>query len=201
MHNVFISYHHQNDQYYKDALLLMNKKVPVFIDGSVDTGDISDDLMDETIRVKIRDEYLRQSSVTIVLIGTETKRRKHVDWEIISSMIDSKVNRKSGIIVISLPSTNCPYYNVSHDKEKETVYPENKEWVSITERQEYERRYPYLPDRIIDNLLKPEAKISVTNWNRIENNTMVLSFLIESAYNDRLACIYDTSRPMRRHNS
>ncbi|RUX44049.1 hypothetical protein EOA33_27725, partial [Mesorhizobium sp. M4A.F.Ca.ET.050.02.1.1] len=32
----------------------------------------------------------------------------------------------------------------------------------INDRAEYERRYPYLPGRIIDNLLAPKAKVSVT---------------------------------------
>lgn len=39
-HKVFISYHHTNDQYYKDALLEINIKHDIFIDASVDTGDM-----------------------------------------------------------------------------------------------------------------------------------------------------------------
>ncbi len=95
MHKVFISYHHENNQDYKDCLVSMGKRHRIFIDRSVDTGDISDDLSDEEIREKIRDEYLRDSTVTIVLVGKKTKRRKHVDWEIYSSMFDGKVNKKS----------------------------------------------------------------------------------------------------------
>ena len=114
MHRVFISYHHDNDQWYKEELVRFGKENDIFEDWSVDTGDISDDLTDEQIRVKIRDEYLKESSVTIVLVGTETKRRKHVDWEIYSSMFDGKINKKSGIIVINLPSVNCNYYTASH---------------------------------------------------------------------------------------
>jgi len=59
MHTVFISYHHVYDQFYKEELIRVNKLYPIFIDGSVDTGDISDDLDDETIREIIRDDYLR----------------------------------------------------------------------------------------------------------------------------------------------
>ena len=73
----------------------------LFIDTSVDTGGISDSLSDESIREKIRDEYLRDSTVTIVLVGTETKRRKHIDWEIYSSMYDGAVNKKSGVLVLN----------------------------------------------------------------------------------------------------
>ena len=79
---VFISYHHSNDQIYKDSLIKFNDENKIFIDMSVDTGDIDDQLTDETIRQKIRDEYLKNSTVTILLVGTETKYRKHIDWEI-----------------------------------------------------------------------------------------------------------------------
>ena len=85
-HKVFISYHHTNDQWAKEALLKCNEENDIFINGSVDTGDISDDLSDEKIRKKIRDEYLRDTTVTILLVGTETKNRKHIDWELYSSM-------------------------------------------------------------------------------------------------------------------
>lgn len=199
MHRVFISYHHDNDQWYKNELVRFGKEYGIFEDWSVDTGDISDDLTDEQIRVKIRDEYLRESSVTIVLVGTETKHRKHVDWEIYSSMFDGKVNKKSGIIVINLPSVNCEYYTASHAGEKEIVFPENKEWCSISEREEFERRYPYMPDRIIDNLIKRGTYISVISWDKL--TARKLQYMIDSAYNDRASCDYDLSRPMRRRNS
>lgn len=98
-HKVFISYHHLNDQAYKESLLEWNKNnnYDIFIDASVDTGDIDDNLSDASIREKIRDEYLSDSTVTILLVGTETKNRKHVDWEIYSSMYDGQVNKKSGV--------------------------------------------------------------------------------------------------------
>ena len=159
MHKVFISYHHANDQYYKECLVNMGECFRIFIDRSVDTGDISDDLTDRAIREKIRDEYLRDWTVTMVLVGLETKRRKHVDWEIYSSMIDGKINKKSGILVVNLPSTACTNYTAPRDHEKQAVYPECTSWVSIDSRTECECRYPYIPNRIIDNLLKTEAKV------------------------------------------
>ncbi len=39
----------------------VNRDYPMFIDGSVDTGDISDNLNDQTIRRIIRDSYLKNS--------------------------------------------------------------------------------------------------------------------------------------------
>ena len=44
MHKVFISYHHANDQWAKDALIEANNRYGLFIDYSVDTGDIDDSL-------------------------------------------------------------------------------------------------------------------------------------------------------------
>lgn len=87
MHKVFVSYHHKRDQQYKEALVEFGERHSVFVDRSVDTGDIPDEWTDQQIRRKIRDQYLRDSTVTVVLVGAETERRKHVDWEIHSSML------------------------------------------------------------------------------------------------------------------
>ncbi len=204
MHKVFISYHHQNDQRYKEYLVNFGWRHSIFIDESIDTGGISDDLSDERIREKIRDEYLRDSTVTIVLVGTETKRRKHVDWEIYSSMYDGHVNKKSGVLVLTLPTVlDSNSFTAAHEGEKGVVYPDvgTSVWTSVNTRLEYERRYPSLPDRLIDNLLKPEAKISVAPWNRIENDARKLQFLVDAAFENRIRCEYDLSRPMRRANS
>jgi hypothetical protein len=151
MRKVFISYHHRNDQACKEQLLEFNRTHRLFIDASVDTGDIDDYLSNEAIRQKIRDEYLANSTVTMLLVGTETKYRKHVDWELYSSMFDGRVNKKSGILVINLPSTGCEFFTAAHPNEKEVIHPDCQSWTTITTRAEYERRYPHMPDRIIDN--------------------------------------------------
>ena len=162
------------------------------------SGDISDELSDEQIRRKIRDEYLRDSTVTILLVGTETKNRKHIDWELYSSMIDGVVNKKSGILVIQLPSTNPRHLYVTHGDLEKAIYP-NTTWQTIATRAEFEQRHPFLPERIIDNLLKPEAKISVTSWGGLDAEKIRL--LIDLTFNDKGKCEYDLSRPMRRYNS
>ena len=77
-HKVFISYFHCDDQTYKEQLVSRYDGL-LFIDGSVDTGDIDDSLLDEDIRVKIRDGYLKKTTITIVLLGRNTHRRKHID--------------------------------------------------------------------------------------------------------------------------
>ena len=198
MHKVFISYHHANDQSFKESLVAIASENQIFIDASVDTGDISDDLTDQSIREKIRDEYLRDSTVTIVLAGSETRLRKHVDWEIYSSMYDGPINKKSGILVINLPITSSDYFTAPHGQTERELYLETS-WVSVNTRAEYKRRYPYMPDRIIDNLLAEEAKISIVPWNRL--NAANLRILVDLAFNDRASCKYDLSRRMRRIDS
>ena len=201
MHKVFITYHHKNDQLAKEQLLDLNNRHRIFIDKSVHAGDISDDLDDQAIRRIIRDDYLRDSTVTILLVGTKTKGRKHVDWEVYSSMFDGTVNTKSGILVINLPSTGCTLGFASHgSREKQRVYPEVSDWVSVDTRAEYERRYPYMPDRIVDNLLAGDARVSVVPWAKALNPDH-LAFLVEATFADREQCKYDLSRGLRRHNS
>ena len=136
-----------------------------------------------------------------MLVGLETKGRKHVDWETYSSMFDGTVNKKSGIFVILLPSDHYSYHTATHVNEKQIIYPECTSWMSIDSRAVYEERYPFMPDRIIDNLLCNDAKISVVPWHKIGNDREKLRFLIDATFNDRASCKYDLSRPLRRQNS
>ncbi|MBW7942020.1 MAG: TIR domain-containing protein [Candidatus Kuenenia stuttgartiensis] len=103
-HKVFISYHHANDQWDRDRFEnLFSNYYSVFISKSVQIGEISAFLKTDTIRQKIRDEYLRDSTVTVVLIGKETWKRKNVDWEIGASLRHTILNSRSGLLGIFLP--------------------------------------------------------------------------------------------------
>ena len=198
MHRVFISYHHKNDQAYKEYLINWAEENNIFVDWSVDTGDISDDLSDEQIREKIRDEYLRDSRVTILLVGTETKYRKHVDWELYSSMHNTQLNKKSGIIVILLPSAKSEFFTVGDDNEKSAIYPNVTDWTTINTYAEFERRYPYMPERILDNLVNPNCNIAVINWKDLTVDGLKL--MIDNAYHNADTNSYDMHREMRRRN-
>lgn len=201
-HRVFISYHHANDQYYKNKLEQMNRDHGIFVNLSVALGDIDDDEDPQTIRKIIRDDYLKDTTVLILLVGTETKNRKHVDWEVYSSMRDGAVNKKSGILVVNLPSTGTTWIRSTHGREeKEEAHPDVVEWVSIDSRETYEERYPYMPARIIDNFMSKKSYISVVNWSQIDDNPDLLRKLIDMTYNDREKAEYVFTTPMRMRNS
>jgi hypothetical protein len=197
-HRVFVSYHHKNDQAYKEYLINWAEENNIFVDWSVDTGDISDDLSDEQIREKIRDEYLRDCRVTILLVGTETKYRKHVDWELYSSMYNTQLNKKSGIIVILLPSAKSEFFTVGDDNEKSAIYPTVTDWTTINTYAEFEHRYPYMPERILDNLVNPNCNIAVINWKDLTVDGLKL--MIDNAYHNADTNSYDMHREMRRRN-
>ena len=103
-HKVFVSYHHANDEWYRNRFEeLFSNQHDILVSKSVQIGDIDPNIKTDTIRQKIRDEYLRDSTVTVVLIGSETWKRKHVDWEIGASIRQTQYNSRSGLIGILLP--------------------------------------------------------------------------------------------------
>ena len=100
-HRVFISFHHE-DQYYKDLFVrMMGYNI---VDESVEDGDIPPNIAVDTIRRNIRDGFIRDATVTVVLIGPCTWQRKHVDWEIGSSLRATKLNSRCGLLGILLPN-------------------------------------------------------------------------------------------------
>ncbi|HRJ12896.1 MAG TPA: TIR domain-containing protein [Alphaproteobacteria bacterium] len=82
---VFISYHHANEQAYCDWLRTnLSSELEIFTDRSLTEAIRSDDA--EYVNRRIREDYILGSSVTIVLCGSETYKRKYVDWEIYSTL-------------------------------------------------------------------------------------------------------------------
>lgn len=101
-HKVFVSYHHYNDQRQANHLRYYYGINNTLIDRSLPEGLDSED--DDYILSVIRTKHLRDSTVTIVLIGSETYKRKWVDWEIYSSLRPYKDRKRNGLLGIYLPS-------------------------------------------------------------------------------------------------
>ena len=134
-HKVFVSFH-EADSWYKDIFAkLMGDDI---VDRSVSDADIDTDLKVETIRTKIRDEFIADESVTVVLIGQCTWQRKYVVWEIGSSLRDTKLNSRCGLLGILLP-TNFDYGKT-----------------------EYQRCL--IPPRLSDNASSSDPFAAIYNW-------------------------------------
>jgi len=98
----FISYYHYDDQQYKEVFKNLFKDL--IIHKSVEDGDIDSDNQDGYIKHLIQNDYLADVTVLIVLIGPNTRHRKHVDWEI-SGALNLKVgDRYAGLLGLKLPS-------------------------------------------------------------------------------------------------
>lgn len=207
-HKVFISYYHKDDQQYKKHLLSMKERnsqtwqvQSIFDDCSVRENEIDDTgLTSEQIRCIIRDEYIKDATVLILLCGQNTRKRKHVDWEIHAAMYDSEKNPQMGILVVNLPSISQSM--ISNSDREETIMGENINWTPLNKDiNSLKNKYAYLPERIIENLAKDDVRISIVNWDVIANDTNKFKELIDNAYNRRKSNKYDHSRPLRRQNS
>jgi hypothetical protein len=103
--SVFVSYHHKGDQWYYNRFSdLFSENYDMFRDTSVDREIDSDD--PEYQSRTIRQDYITGSSITVVLCGAETWKRKHVDWE-----IHATLERCHALLGIALPSAPRTYDN------------------------------------------------------------------------------------------
>lgn len=102
----FVSYHVDDID---EAIDFLDTFGSEFIPRSVGVTE-EDDFVDsddtDYIKRRIREKYLTDSTVTIVLLGSCTWSRKFVDWEISSSLRNDTNNRRSGLLVLPLPSRN-----------------------------------------------------------------------------------------------
>lgn len=163
-HKVFISYHHANDEVYKREFIRVFQNY--FIDKSVHVGEYDEDLSTDYIKRLIREEKITDSSIIVVLIGSETYKRKHVDWEIYAGL-SCQAGGCSGLIGIILPT----YYNSINN--------------CHLSRNEY--LYDTIPPRLSDNIKTGYANIY--KWENLEDrdiygNSVLLSWL-ENAYSNK----------------
>jgi hypothetical protein len=98
----FISYYHKDEgEKRKEFENLTNDLI---INKSVEQGDIDSDNSDDYIKQLIQKEYLKDTTVLVVLVGNKTKCRKHVDWEI-SGALNFKVgNTYAGLLGLIVPT-------------------------------------------------------------------------------------------------
>jgi len=110
-HKIFLSYHHEADQEYADALVGHYKQQKTIIDKSM--YDDFSHLKNETILKKIRYEHLKDSTVTVVLVGAHTWGRKWVDWEIHSSLRSYGDRTRNGLAGVYLPGHSRRHFRLT----------------------------------------------------------------------------------------
>lgn len=104
-HKCFVSYHAADTE---EAADFVESFESVFIPRAIGVeegdGSIIHSESVDYIRDVIREDYLRDSTVTIVLVGRCTWARKFIDWEIYASLRDTKYSKKNGLLGLLLPS-------------------------------------------------------------------------------------------------
>ena len=168
-HKVFVSFHNA-DQVHKD--LFVRFMGDDMVDQSVEDGDIDDDnLATETIRQYIRDRFIADATVTVVLIGPCTWQRKHVDWEIGSSLRDTRNNSRCGLLGILLPN---------HANYQRTTYNPR-----------------LIPPRLADNCTGTDHYARIYDWS---NDRDSIRSWIHRAFQRRNGPPPDNSRTQYRYN-
>ena len=95
---IFVSYHHGSDQAYYDTFSQsFQDTYDVITDNSLEREVDSDDV--EYVMRRIRENYIKGSSCTVVLVGKESYLRKYIDWEIKASL-----DLEHGLIGVQLPT-------------------------------------------------------------------------------------------------
>lgn len=96
---VFISYHHEREQFWFNHFSnTFSEDYEVFQDQSLDDEVESEDL--QYVNRVIREDYIKGSSITIVLCGSETGKRRFIDWE-----LHSTLHHEHALLGILIPGT------------------------------------------------------------------------------------------------
>ena len=131
-HKAFISYHHNDQDEVEEFIETFDHERKVFITRGVGV-DIEQDIIDsdntDYVMQRIRELYLKDSTVTIVLMGKCTWARRYVDWEIQASLRHGETVTANGLLGIRLNSfKKSSYYpdrlnkNLKQDAEQEDCY-------------------------------------------------------------------------------
>lgn len=153
-HKCFISYHHEDEDEVKDFVNEFDHSGDILISrgiGAGMAGDIIDSSNDDYIKSRIRDLYLRNSSVTIVLVGRCTWARQFVDWEVAASLRNTSTANRNGLMAVALPSITGDYQgklpkrvadnvNGDHGYAQWWQYPADTSVLADCIQQAYDRR-------------------------------------------------------------
>jgi hypothetical protein len=108
-HKCFISFHQADEYWVRTFVDTFDEYHDTFIGRSLRLyREMSDDIINSTnpdyIMRRIREDYLADSTVTIVMLGRCTQSRRYVDWEIQSSLRRGENLTPNGLMAIRLPT-------------------------------------------------------------------------------------------------
>ena len=106
-HKCFVSYHSADVNEVATFLDTFGTEFIAKTIGVTDEDDFIDSEDTDYITGQIRSKYLGDSSVTIVLVGGCTWARRYVDWEVYSSLRNSKHSSVNGHLRHPAPK-RCP---------------------------------------------------------------------------------------------
>ena len=159
----FISYHHADQDHADRFVRIFDHGHNCFIArglGAEMPGDIVDSNDTAYVMRRIRELYLSDSTVTIVLVGACTRARRYVDWEIQASLRSGETVTPNGLLAVKLPAfTEFPNrFNL------------NLEVAGIPPGQSYAGwiDYPQTEDRLT-NAIEWAYQRRTTHRNRINN--------------------------------
>lgn len=102
----FISYHHADEDEVRDFLDTYSNW-EVFTHRALGLEmepDVINSMDTDYVMRRIRELYMQNTSVTIVMVGRNTWGRRYVDWEIAASLRNAMYAPANGLLGIKLPS-------------------------------------------------------------------------------------------------
>ena len=103
----FISYHHEDQQAVNQFVRDFDHSHNTFIArglGEEMPGEIIQSTNTDYVMRRIREKFLGDSTVTIVLMGRCTWARRYVDWELQASLRRGESSTPNGLLGIKLPT-------------------------------------------------------------------------------------------------
>ena len=103
----FISYHHADEDEVDQFIRDFDHEYDCFVArglGNEMPGDVVQSTNTDYVMQRIRQLYLKGSTVTLLMLGKCTWARRYVDWELQSSLRRGENTTPNGLLGIKLPS-------------------------------------------------------------------------------------------------
>ena len=152
MKRIFVSFHHELNQEHANKIRSLIKLLG-YKDISVNDGikiEDEDNKTDLKIREEIRDKFLKNLDVIILIVGSDSINRKHLDWEVRSALYRFKNYQNAGLVVI-----NCLKNDKTWILDKELIeihdqapYPAERKWPKDFTKEDYK----WLPERVFNSI-------------------------------------------------